>query len=194
MKAFAQLYTDLDATNKTGRKLEALSRYFKSAPPADGAWAVYFLSGRKIKRVLPSARLREWGAEAAGIPGWLFDESLDAVGDLAETVSLLLPRNDAGTDLPLHHWVEENLLRMPIGEEPEQKRLLLEAWNSMSQPQRLVWNKIITGEFRVGVSQRMVTLALAQTAALDPATIAHRLMGDWQPTPAFFESLLHPDT
>lgn len=193
MKSFAQLFAALDATNKTGRKLEVLSRYFASVRADDGAWAVFFLSGRRIKRVLPSARLRDWGAEAAGVPGWLFDESYHAVGDFAETVSLLLPRNDAGTDLPLHHWVEDNLLRVQAEIEAEQKRLLFDAWRNMNQPERLVWNKIITGEFRVGVSQRMVVLALAQTAGLDASVIAHRLMGDWQPTPEFFASLMHPD-
>ncbi len=193
MKAFAQLFTDVDATNKTSRKLEALTRYFATVPAADGAWAVFFLSGRTVKRVLPTARLRDWGAEAAGIPGWLFEESYQAVGDLAEAVSLLLPRNDTGTERPLHEWVEENLLPLQSAAEPEQKRLLLEAWRSMSQPQRLVWNKIITGGFRVGVSQRMVVLALAKAAQLEAATIAHRLMGEWRPTPAFFTGLLHPE-
>lgn len=193
MKDFAQLFADLDATNKTSRKLEALRQYFATVPPADGAWAVYFLSGRKVKRVLPAARLRDWGAEAAGIPDWLFDESYHAVGDLGETISLLLPGSDVGTDLPLHHWVEESLLRLQHGDESEQKRLLLEAWHQMNAMQRLVWNKIITGGFRVGVSQRMVVLALAQAAGLESAAVAHRLMGTWQPTPTFFESLLQSD-
>src|SRR5262249_39460643 len=123
-----------------------------------------------------------------------FDESYHAVGDLAETVSLLLPRNDAGTEWPLHQWIEEHLLPSPTLEEAEQKRLVLEAWRAMNPPQRLAWNKLITAEFRVGVSQRMVVLALAQTAKLDASILAHRLMGDWQPTAAFFEALLHPDT
>src|SRR6185369_12104671 len=119
MKAFAQLFADLDSTNKTNRKLELLRHYFATVPPADGAWAVFFLSGRRLKRVLPSARLRAWGAEAAKIPEWLFDESYDAVGDLAETVSLLLPTNDTGTDRALHDWIETNLLSMPGTAESE---------------------------------------------------------------------------
>ena len=194
MKAFAQLYADVDATNKTSRKLDALARYFAPMPAADAAWAVFFLSGRKLKRLLPSARLRDWGAGTAGVPGWLFDESYHAVGDFSETVSLLLPRNDVGTDLPLHHWVEENLLHIQVASEAEQKRLLLDAWLRIDRAQRFVWNKLITGEFRVGVSQRMVVLALAQAAGLNRLVIAHRLMGDWQPTAEFFGSLLDPET
>jgi DNA ligase-1 len=94
MKAFAALYTALDETTKTNEKVEALAAYFASATPEDAAWALYFLIGRRPRQAVPSARLRAWATEAAGIPDWLFGECYDAAGDLAETLALLLPEND----------------------------------------------------------------------------------------------------
>ena len=109
MKAFADLYTLLDETTKTNEKVEALTRYFAGAEPTDAAWAIYFLSGRKPKQAVPSKKLREWAAEEAQVPEWLFNESYDAVGDVAETVALLLPPPDRSSDIPLTEWVRRLL-------------------------------------------------------------------------------------
>src|SRR3954454_1176722 len=110
MRDFAELYAALDETTRTNEKVEALTRYFAHATPADAAWAVYFLIGRKPKQVVPTKKLREWAAREADVPDWLFDESYDAVGDLSEAVALLLPPPDQSSDLPLSHWVEKRLL------------------------------------------------------------------------------------
>jgi DNA ligase 1 len=194
MKPFADLYAALDETNKTSAKVAALVRYFAAAPPADAAWAVYFLTGRKPKQVVPSRKLREWAIEAAGLPDWLFDESYHAVGDAAETISLLLPDPVASAPEPLHYWVEDVLLPLRRMAEEQQRATLLRAWGAMDRRQRFVWNKLITGEFRVGVSHLLVTRALAQVSGLPPATVAHRLMGDWQPTPGFCRRLVAPES
>src|SRR6478735_1540574 len=110
MKAFARLYAELDETTATNEKIAALVRYFRAAPPADAAWAVHFLIGRRPKRLIATAKLRTWAAVEAGIADWLFEESYHAVGDLAETITLLLPDTGASSDLPLAHWVEHRLL------------------------------------------------------------------------------------
>jgi DNA ligase-1 len=193
VKAFADLYAALDETTKTNEKVEALVRYFAQAAAADAAWAVFFLVGRKPRQVVPSARLWAWACQAAGIPDWLFTECYDAVGDIAETVALLLPAPQQSSDLPLHHWVEDRLLPLRGMAEADQKSALLQAWQEMDDRQRYVWNKLITGAFRVGVSQQLVTRALAQVSGREQAVIAHRLMGDWQPTPAFYEQLIAAD-
>ncbi len=194
MKAFAGLYRDLDETTKTNRKLACLRDYFASAPAADAAWALYFLSGRKPKRLLLARDLARWCAEEAGLPDWLFDECHDAVGDLAETIALLLPEPERSSDAPLAEWVERRLL--PLREMPadEQRRRLIAAWREMDRGQRLVWNKLLTGSFRIGVSQTLVVRALAEVSSLPAAVIAHRLMGVWEPTPAFYQQLLAPET
>lgn len=193
MKAFADLYTALDETTRTTEKVRALVAYFGRVSAADAAWATYFLIGRKPRQVVPTPRLRAWATEEAGIPDWLFQESYDAVGDLAETIALLLPPAGESSDRPLHHWVEERLLPLRNRCEDAQREAVLEAWRSLDQPQRFVWNKLISGAFRVGVSQQLVTRAIGQFGKVDPALVAHRLMGDWEPSAAFFEGLIAHD-
>jgi DNA ligase-1 len=189
MKAFADLYADLDETNKTSAKVAALTRYFAAAAPADAAWAVYFLVGRRPRQVVSPRQLAAWAAEAAGIPDWLFEESYHAVGDIAETISLILPMPQLSSNLPLAHWVEKRLLPLRGCDEDVQKQAVLQAWSELDRRQRFVWNKLITGAFRVGVSQQLVTRALAAVSGLETSVIAQRLMGDWEPVPGFYESL-----
>ncbi len=190
MKAFADLYTTLDETNKTNAKIEALRIYFHSAPPEDAAWVLYFLIGRRPRRAIAVRKLAEWAAQKANIPDWLFSESYDAVGDIAETIALMLPETGAISELPLHEWVEARLLPLQGLPEPEQRAIILQAWREQSRQQRFIWNKLITGAFRVGVSQKLVTRALAEVSGIDEATLSHRLMGQWEPTPAFYQALL----
>ncbi|HRW04713.1 MAG TPA: ATP-dependent DNA ligase [Caldilineaceae bacterium] len=194
MKAFADLYTALDETNKTNAKVALMANYFQDAPPEDAAWVLHFLSGRRPRRAVNGRKLAEWAAAEAGVPDWLFGESYDAVGDIAETITLLLPETDQESDLPLHEWVEERLLPLQDLAEGEQRQAIVQAWQELSRPQRFIWNKLITGGFRVGVSQKLVVRALADVSGIDTAALSHRLMGQWDPTPQFYEELLHPAT
>ena len=210
MRAFALLYAELDETTKTSEKVDALVRYFAAAPPADAAWALYFLSGRKIRQVISTSRLREWALEATGLPDWLFGESYDAVGDFAETVALLLPeprvqgsrfraQDERSQALnpeawPLSAWVEDRLLPLRAADEATQRSELLRAWDELDSRERFIWNKLITGGLRVGVSQLLVTRALAKVSGVEQPAVAHRLMGTWEPTAAFYEQLLAADT
>jgi DNA ligase 1 len=193
MKAFADLYTLLDETTKTTAKVRALKEYFAQAPAADAAWAVYFLIGRKPRQVVQSGKLRTWATEMAGVPPWLFQESYDAVGDVAETIALLLPPPERSSDSSLSYWIEKRLLPLRAQSEENQRIAMLDAWRELNQHQRFIWNKLISGGFRVGVSQQLVTRALAEVGGIDPAIVAHRLMGDWEPSPSFFTNLLAHD-
>ncbi|MBI1355007.1 MAG: ATP-dependent DNA ligase [Acidobacteria bacterium] len=194
MKAFAELFERLDRTTKTSAKLAALREYFASADPADAAWAVAVLSGRRVKRLVPARKLAEWACDQAGIPGWLFEECYEAVGDLAETVSLLLPPPVRENELPLHGWIERRLLPLKGLDEARQRAALAQAWSELGGAERFLWNKLLTGSFRVGVSQRLVVRAVAESAGLDPAVAAHRLMGNWSPSAGFFERLIAPES
>ena len=194
MRAFAELYAALDETNKTNAKLALLQDYFSTAPAADAAWVLYFLSGRRPRRAISGRRLAEWAAAEAGLPDWLFGESYDAVGDIAETITLLLPETETASDRPLHQWVEERLFPLQDLPEAEQRTAVVQAWRQLSQPQRFIWNKLITGGFRVGVSQQLVARALAEVSGMDVAAIAHRLMGQWEPTADFYTELLHTES
>ena len=194
MKRFASLFTALDETTKTNAKIDALVEYFKAAPPEDAIWTVSFLIGRKPRQIIPTRKLMQWAAEVAAIPTWLFEASYDVVGDLAETITLVLPDGAAASDRPLHIWVEQILLPLRGKDEAAQRKAVLNAWQQMNRPQRFVWNKLITGGFRVGVSQKTVTRALAQYSGIDESVIAHRLMGNWQPQKDFFDHIISADT
>lgn len=194
MKRFARLFAALDETTRTGEKVTAMAEYFAGAAPADAAWAVYFLGGGRPKRLIPVRRLSAWAMERADVPEWLFGECYDAVGDLAETIALLLPEPARGTDEPLHHWVEQRILPLAKQTEAEQRDTILAAWEELGGTARFVLNKLLTGSFRVGVSQQLVTRALAQSSGVDEGTLAHRMSGNWSPSAAWFIALTTQDT
>ena len=208
MQAFTALYAALDRTTKTNEKVAAMADYFRAADPADAAWALYFLSGRRPKRLLPSKRLREWAAAAADVPFWLVEESRAVVGDTSEAIALLLaatepraerrsveePDAEAEPGEPLHRWVEDRILPLYKQDEEAQEAAVLAAWADLAGPGRFVFNKLLQGNLRVGVSQKLMVRALAQVSGIDESALAHRLMGDWEPAPAFYTALLDPDT
>ena len=193
MKLFTELFSKLDQTNKTNEKVAALKEYFSLAKPENAAWALYFLSGRKPKQIVPSKKLKEWAMELAQIPEWLFEESRNTVGDTSETIALLLPENHEIDDTPLNVLVEQRLLPLRKSAEETQFEEIVSSWNRMNYSQRFVLNKLIAGNFRIGVSQRLVMRALSEQFEIPVDIIALRLMGNWSPTPEFYESVIHPD-
>ncbi len=193
MRSFTSLYFELDETNRTSQKLAALKRYFRETPPADAIWALYFLSGDRLKRLIPSKLLREWALEQTALPEWLLAECYDTVGDFAETLALLLPEETGRTDVSLHQLIEEQLQPLALLPDSERKALLLKTWGQLDQREKLVWNKMITGEFRVGVSKTLVIRAVADVAGVSPGIMAHRLMGQWRPTADVYDRLVSTD-
>jgi DNA ligase-1 len=192
MKRFAALFAALDATTRRTVKQAALVEYFRAAPRADAAWALHLLTGRKLMRALPSQQLRRWSAEHADLPPWLIDECYDRVGDLAETLALLVPQPGPGTDLPLSTFIEQRILPLRTMTLDQQREAVVALWSELDTPQCFLMHKLMAGAFRVGVAQRTVVQALAEVADLPPAVIAHRLMGAWEPTAAALDRLLDP--
>ena len=202
MKRFSRLFDALDRTTSTNAKVAALVVYFRDAPPADAAWALFFLTGQRLKRLLPGASLGEWAALASGLPDWLIAESYEAVGDAAETVTLVLdmcqgrgPGQSGAdeSDAPLAAWIEERILPLR-GQPPESQRdAVIAWWLALDRPERFLFTKLLTGELRVGVSHTLVVRAVAEVAGVPPEAVAHRLMGQWQPSAAFYRSLVAPD-
>ena len=190
MKLFTELYTELEQTNKTNEKVEALKFYFERADSRDAAWALYFLSGRKPRQIVPSKKLRDWAIEISEVPEWLYEESRDTVGDGSETIALLLPNNSSIDETPLHVLVEQRLIPLRGADETIQYEEVLTSWQRMNYSQRLVYNKLISGSFRVGVSQLLVTRALSQINDVPTDIIAQRLMGSWEPTAEFYEKVV----
>ncbi len=177
MQQFARLFAALDATTATAAKVGALRSYFAQAAPRDAAWAAYFLAGGKPRQAVPTAVMRATATRLAGISDWLFDESYQAVGDLAETIALVLPRSDHVSTLGLADWVETRLLPLR-GQAPEaQAALLAPWWMELDTAGRFLLSKLIGGGFRVGVSKLLVQRALAEHAGLDAKLVAQRMMG-----------------
>ena len=198
MKAFAALYRALDATTSSLAKQAALQAYLREAPPQDAAWAVYFLAGGKPRQLVPSKILRAVAQEAAGLPQWLFEESYDSVGDLAETISLLLSPPTATQSLCLAEWMEQHLLPLRKTPPDELPAVLRAQWAQLPAEDRFVTLKLITGSFRVGVSRLQVTQALAAIGGIDPKRVAQRLIGYTHigglPTAEDYQRLIAPES
>jgi DNA ligase 1 len=177
-----------------GPKVQALADYFREVEPADAAWTLFFLSGRKLKRLANTTLLRRWAAEVAGVEDWLFEECYDAVGDLAETIALIVPHGeDALGDESLDHWIRDGYMRvLPLTEE-EKAETLKALWQKLPARACFLYMKLVTGGFRIGVSQQLVIKALAEVSGIEATMLAHRLTGNWEPTAEFYTQLLQAD-
>jgi DNA ligase 1 len=189
MKYFTKLFTELDQTTKTLGKIKALMDYFDKASDQDKLWAIALLSHRRPKRTVNATYLAQWASELSGLPDWLFFESRHVVGDLAETITLMLPAKFEESNFTLTYWIDFIKSLEPL-DVPEKKEKILWAWSQLSESERFVFNKLITGSFRVGVSQQLMVKALAKHANVKENVVAHRLMGNWSPDINSFEELL----
>ncbi|MEL6649395.1 MAG: ATP-dependent DNA ligase [Bacteroidota bacterium] len=193
MKHFAQLVQRLDQTNKTNAKIAALVAFFEVAPDEDKIWAMALFSGRRPRRAVKTTLLREWTSEMTGIPLWLVEDSYHVVGDLAETLAMLLPPPEADrTERSLADWMDYLAALKPM-DDLEKREHLMEAWSQLSAQERFVFNKLITGGFRLGVSQKLLVRALSKHTGLEQNAIAHRLMGNWTPGTTNYQELLFSD-
>lgn len=192
MQRFTELYLRLDATTSTSEKTEALSSYFASVPARDAAWAVALFLGQRPKGSTSSRIVQALAMEAAGVPAWLFDECRAAVGDLSETIALILP-TDAGrppSGDSLADVIAHRVVPLVGAGETERARIIRSAWEAFDGDQRFVYLKLIRGGFRVGVQRRMLARALAAVAGVEQSVMEHRLAGSYQPTPEAYGALL----
>ena len=177
MRQFAALYDALDSTTSTNAKVAAMTAYFRTAPPADSAWAVFFLTGRRLKRLVPHASIGAWTLTATGYEEWLLGECYSVVGDGAETAALMLDQLATVPESPLSlsAWVEGRILPLREMDPVEQQTHVSSWWRGLERLERFILLKLLTGEFRVGVSQTLVVRAIADAAGLEPPIIAARL-------------------
>jgi DNA ligase 1 len=191
LELFAQLVTELSSSTKTNDKLQSLVDYFAIAPDSDKVWVIAIFSGRRPRRAVNSRLMREWCAEITNYPSWLFDECYHTVGDLAETLALLLPETNQGNQInkSLSHYLE-TFISIEKQDELIRKKFILDSWNQMNRDERFVFNKLITGSFRIGVSQKTIVNSLAKTIDLSSSVIAHRISGNWDPSTTSFNDLL----
>ena len=126
MRLFASLMHELGTHTKTNDKLDALVRYFSSAEDKDKVWMIALFSGRRPRRTISPAKLAEWCSELIGLPLWLFGESYHTVGDLSETIALLIPDDhDALDKAPSRSlsWYVEKFLSLEKSDEEEKKKV-----------------------------------------------------------------------
>lgn len=190
MKAFAALVQLLGNATGTLEKLYALSHYFSTADPKDRVWVIAIFSGRRPKRAISTTQLKQWCIESTALQEWLFEECYHTVGDLAETIGLLLPPTSSTTEnLPLHYYIER-LIQLQNEDEEQKKKFITDAWKELEKDELFVFNKLITGGFRIGVSQKMMVNALAKATILDASQVAHKISGNWDPQTISFDQLL----
>ncbi|MDB4293200.1 ATP-dependent DNA ligase [Maribacter sp.] len=189
MKKFASLIKTLDSTNKTNLKVQALADYFTRASDADKVWTIAILSHRRPPRPVNTTILREWASDLANIPLWLFEESYHIVGDLAETIALVIPAAKSSTEKNLTRFLEE-MIALKKKTDADKKAYLYENWKTLDYYERFVFTKLITGGFRIGVSQKLMTRALSKATEIDEDVLAYKLMGNWDPNKISFQELI----
>lgn len=189
MKNFALLIKSLDSTNKTNVKVQALADYFKVASDRDKVWTIAILSHRRPPRPVNTTLLRQWASELANIPLWLFEESYHIVGDLAETIALVVPSSKSSTDKTLTRFLQE-MISLKKKSDVEKQAYLFENWSVLDYYERFVFTKLITGGFRIGVSQKLMTRALSKATDIDEDILAYKLMGNWDPNKISFQELI----
>ena len=196
IRGFANLVRVIGTSTKTNDKIDALTQYFSTADDKDKVWMIAIFSGRRPRRMVNSSQLIEWSIAMADLPGWLFGECYHTVGDLGETISLLLPQQNIDVNeisLPLHYYIEQ-FIKLEKQDEAIRKNFILESWSKMDQGEQFVFNKLIMGSFRIGVSQKTIVNALARLTTLEPSVIAHRISGNWDPSTITFAELLNEDS
>jgi DNA ligase-1 len=192
MKRFTNLFLELDRTNKTNDKLALLKAYFLSAPDEDKIWALALFTGRRPPRKIKTTQIQEWAIEQAGIPMWLFRESYHSVGDLSETISLVLPANFSSSEKSLSDWFTY-FAQLKNANDEEKKELIIQAWKQLSTYEIFVFNKLLMGSFRIGVSQTLIIRAIGEITGLTAAVISHRVMGQWDPYTSSYQELIHAE-
>jgi DNA ligase-1 len=192
MKQFAELIRIVDGTTKTTLKVAALTAYFKTASDDDKLWTIAILSHRRPKRPVNTTLMRTWATEISGIPLWLFEESYHIVGDLAETIALILPTTNESSEKSLSQIIHE-LIDLRKKDDATKKQYLQENWLTLNYYERFVFNKIMTGGFRIGISQKLMTRALSQATCIDQDVLAHKLMGGWTGENTTFQELVYED-
>jgi DNA ligase-1 len=191
LQLFAELVTELSSSTKTNDKLQSLVDYFATGPDEDKVWVIALFSGRRPRRSVNLKLMRQWCIELAQIPDWLFTECHHTVGDFSETLALLLSETETlqRKNQNLSYYLQK-LISIEKEDEAVKKNFIVESWQQMNAEEKFVFNKLITGAFRIGVSQKTIVNALAKVVDVSPSVIAHRISGNWDPLTTSFNDLL----
>ncbi|MFP3595428.1 ATP-dependent DNA ligase [Chryseobacterium sp. SIMBA_029] len=189
MRHFAELINALESTNKTNAKIDAIIDYLERAPDDDKVWFIALFTGKRPKRNVGTNFMKEWALEITRLPFWLFQESYSSVGDLGETLSLILPPPSEKIERTLSEWMNE-IAAMKDKTESEKKEFVLKSWNGLDYTERLIFNKLLGGSFRIGVSGKTLINALTKYSGQEPSALMHSMMGKWHPNEISFQELI----
>lgn len=189
MKHFAELISTLESTNKTNAKIDAMVHYLNTAPENDKLWFLALFTGKRPKRPVNTNLLKQWALEIIQLPEWLFLESYSSVGDLGETISLILPPPENDIQKSLSQWMTE-LIHLKDQTDEEKKRYVTESWNGLDYTERFIFNKLIGGSFRIGVSKKLLITALSKYSDIDSSQLMHSIMGKWNVDEMNFDDLI----
>src|SRR5690606_20140551 len=189
MKYFSELISAIEITNKTNSKIDALVDYFKIAPKKDMLWIIALFTGKRPSRPVKSTLMRQWCLEITGYPEWLFLESYSNVGDLGETIALMLPDPTHRLEKSLSVWMEE-LIALRSKTDEEKKAYVLNAWSGLGMQERLMFNKLIGGSFRIGVCKKTLVHALSNVSVIDANQLMHSIIGNWDINSISFDDLI----
>jgi len=189
MKHFAELINALESTNKTNAKIDAIIDYLERAPDEDKLWFIALFTGKRPKRNVNTNYMKEWALEITKLPFWLFQESYSSVGDLGETLSLILPPPNEKIEKSLSEWMND-IIDLKNKTDAEKKEYVLNSWNGLDYTERLIFNKLLGGSFRIGVSDKTLINALTKFSGQESSALTHSLMGKWQPDEISFKELI----
>ena len=189
MKRFTELIQQLEMSNKTNDKIAALVDYFSTADEQDKPFVIAMFTGKKPRRPVTTALIKEWAIELSAVPAWLFAESYHSVGDLSETIALVLPPPRYTSDRKLHEWINE-LAALNGKDDAAKKEYILKAWDSLDTQERFIFNKLISGNFRIGVSNKMLVNAISKQSDTESNKIMHSIMGKWKPEEITYQELI----
>lgn len=189
MRHFAELINALESTNKTNAKIDAIIDYLERAPDDDKVWFIALFTGKRPKRNVGTNFMKEWALEITQLPFWLFQESYSSVGDLGETLSLILPPPSEKIERTLSEWMNE-IASMKDKTESEKKEFVLKSWDGLDYTERLIFNKLLGGSFRIGVSDKTLINALTKYSGQEPSALMHSMMGKWHPNEISFQELI----
>ncbi|TXD81960.1 ATP-dependent DNA ligase [Subsaximicrobium wynnwilliamsii] len=189
MKHFSKLISAVEITNKTNDKIAAFVEYFQTAPDKDKLWLIAIFTGKRPKRPIKTTVMKQWCMEVAGIPEWLFLESYSTVGDLGETMALLLPEPTHHIEKTFSHWMQE-IVDLKSKSDAEKEGFVRKAWSGLETQECLIFNKLIGGSFRVGVSKKTLVNALAKFSGIEANQLMHSIIGNWDINEISFDDLL----
>ncbi|WP_333597616.1 ATP-dependent DNA ligase [Chryseobacterium flavum] len=189
MRHFAELINALETTNKTNAKIDAIIDYLERAPDKDKVWFIALFTGKRPKRNVNTNYMKEWALEITQLPYWLFQESYSSVGDLGETLSLILPPPQEKIERTLSEWMND-IVNLKSKTDTEKKEFVLQSWNGLDYTERLIFNKLIGGSFRIGVSDKTLINALTRFSGQESSALMHSLMGKWLPDEVSFKELI----